>query len=232
VAISRLSTPGALVTAVLVALASGAGAPAQDAAAQEAAPGRPLPLAGAPARPAAPARHPRKAAPDHHVAESATPAVAQPDSPARLPNGAASITETYGDWTIDCRIENGRKVCALSQAQGNKETGRRVFALELRTPKDGKTEGTVLMPFGLNLDAGALLKLDDKNLGKGLRFSTCMPQGCLMPVSFPTAATDAMKTAKTLLVVSLGLSSNQAVTFKVSLNGFAAALARVSELGK
>jgi hypothetical protein len=44
------------------------------------------------------------------------------------------------------------------------------------------------MPFGLNLDAGAALKLDGKDLGKGLRFSTCLPQVCLLPVSFPRRA--------------------------------------------
>lgn len=160
------------------------------------------------------------------------PTSRQPAGPAAmLPNGA-SINETYGDWTVDCRIVDRQKQCALSQAQGNKDTGQRLFAIELRPPKDGKTEGTVLMPFGLNLDVGALLKLDDKDLGKGVRFSTCVPQGCLLPVSFPTVATDAMRKGTKLVVASLNLSSNEAVTFSISLNGFSAALARTIELGK
>ncbi len=213
---------------MMAALASAAAVWAQDAA-----PTRSQPLSIAPSHPG-PTSKPRvKSAPSHHVAQSATPAVTQPSAASGLlPNGASSITETYGDWTVDCRVDNGRKSCLLVQAQGNKETGQRVFAIELRTPKDGKTDGTILMPFGLNLDAGALLKLDDKDLGKGLRFSTCTPQGCLLPVSFPSAATDAMKRAKTFSVASLNLSNNQAVTFKISLNGFAAALARVVELGR
>ena len=153
-------------------------------------------------------------------------------SAATLPNGASSINETYGDWTVDCRIVDRQKQCALSQAQGNKESGQRLFAIELRPPKDNKTEGTVLMPFGLNLDAGALLKLDDKDLGKGLRFSTCVPQGCLLPVSFPTVATDAMRKGAKLVVASLNLSSNEPVIFNISLNGFSAALARTTELAK
>jgi invasion protein IalB len=150
----------------------------------------------------------------------------------QLPNGASSINETYGDWTVDCRIADGQKVCVFSQAQGNKQTGQRTFAIELRMPKDGKTDGTILMPFGLKLDSGAILKLDDKDLGKGLRFSTCVPQGCLLPVSFPTVATDAMRKGKTLVVASLNLSNAQAVSFNISLNGFAAALDRVMQLGK
>jgi invasion protein IalB len=166
--------------------------------------------------------------------DAAQVAVSQPPSgpPALLPNGASSITERYGDWTVDCHIDNGQKICVTSQAQGNKQTGQRSFAIELRTPKDGKTEGAILMPFGLKLDNGALLKLDDKNLGTGLRFSTCVPEGCLLPVSFPTIATDAMKTAKTLSVAALNLSNNDVVNFNVSLEGFAAAFARIADLGK
>lgn len=161
----------------------------------------------------------------------AAPAVA-PTLRVQLPNGASSINETYGDWTVDCRLVDGQKRCQLSQAQGNNQTGQKVFAIELRTPKDGKTEGTILMPFGLNLDAGAVLKLEDKDLGKGVHFSTCVPQGCLLPVSFPIVATDAMKKATKLTIASLNLSSGEAVTFNISLNGFAAALARVSDLGR
>lgn len=161
------------------------------------------------------------------------PSVQQPAGPvATLPNGASSINESYGDWTVDCRIVERQKRCVLSQAQGNKETGQRVFAIELRSPAGGKTEGTVLMPFGLNLDAGALLKLDDKDLGKGLRFSTCGPQGCLLPVSFPTAATDAMRKGTKLVIASLNLSTNEPVTFNVSLDGFGAALARAADLAR
>ena len=160
-----------------------------------------------------------------YAQQAATPA-------STLPNGAASVSETYGDWTVDCRLVDRRKQCLLSQVQGNKETGRRVYAIELTPPAGGKTEGTILMPFGLNLDAGAVLKLDDKDLGKGLRFSTCVSQGCLLPVSFPTTATDAMRKGTKLVVASLNLSSNEPVTFSVSLNGFAAALARVTELAK
>lgn len=111
-------------------------------------------------------------------------------------------------------------------------TGQRVFAIELRSTRNGKTDGTVLMPFGLNLEAGAVLKLDDKDLGKGLRFSTCVPQGCLLPVSFRSVATDAMRKGKKLVVASLNLSSNEPVTFNISLNGFGAALTRTTDLAK
>jgi invasion protein IalB len=150
----------------------------------------------------------------------------------QLPNGASSISETYNEWTVSCRLADGHKQCLLAHTQANNQTGQRVFAIELRPPKDGKIEGTLLMPFGLKLDSGATLKLDDKDLAQGLHFSTCVPQGCLVPLSLPTGAINAMKKAKMLTVASLNLTSGDAIAFNVPLEGFAAATARVAELAK
>ena len=126
-------------------------------------------------KPAAPAR---RAAPQptsqNRVQTSAAPGARV----GALPNGASQLSETYGDWTLTCSM--GTKVCTLSQALVNKE-GQRAFLIELRVAKDGASEGTILMPFGLKLDAGVLLKLDDRDMGQGLRFSTCVAQGCMLP---------------------------------------------------
>ena len=179
-----------------------------------------------PARPASPPARPATA-----QAPTAAPTVSQPAaSTARLPNGATSVNEVYGDWTVDCRINDGQKLCLLSQSQGDSRTNQRVFAIELRAPKDGRAEGTILMPFWLKLENGAVLKLDDRDLGQGLRFSTCTPSGCLLPVSFPTVATDAMKNGKTLTAAALNLSNNDVVSFNIVLNGFGPALDRLVQL--
>jgi invasion protein IalB len=158
-------------------------------------------------------------------AKAATPAQ-------QLPNGASSISETFGEWTVACRAAEGKKQCGLVHAQGNQQTGQRVFALELGTPKDGKTEGMIWMPFGLKIDTGVIVRVDDKDLVKDLRFLTCVPQGCVVPVSLPTAATDTMKKAKTMTVASLNFSSGEAVTFNIPLEGFAGGTARAAELSK
>jgi invasion protein IalB len=162
-------------------------------------------------------------------------AIAQqkPATPAQqLPNGASSISETFGEWTVACRVADGQKQCGIAHAQGNTQTGQRVFMIELRTPKDGKTEGMILMPFGVKLDSGVILKVDDKDLSQGLRFSTCIPQGCLVPVSLPTAATETMKRAKTLTVASLNSGSGEVMAFSVPLEGFAGGTARAVELSR
>lgn len=177
-------------------------------------------------------REPTRAPATRPATAQAAPAVSQPKSAATtLPNGASAINEVYGDWTVDCRITDGQKLCLLTQTQGDSRTNQRVFAIELRAPKDGKAEGTILMPFGVKLENGAVLKLDDKDLGQGLRFSTCVPSGCLLPISFPTVATDAMKAGKTLTAAALNLSSGEIVSFNIVLNGFGPALKRISQLG-
>ena len=187
---------------------------AQEAPAASATPQRPAPRA--PAKPAQPA-----------------PSVGQPAAQAAtLPNGASAINETYGDWTVDCRIVERQRLCVLLQSQGNSQTGPRVFAIELRAPRDGRAEGTILFPFGMKLENGAVLRLDDKDLGQGLRFSPCLAQGCLLPISFTTVATDAMKAGKALTVAALNLSNNEPISFNVSLGGFGAALDRIAQIDK
>ncbi|WP_369334370.1 invasion associated locus B family protein [Stenotrophomonas maltophilia] len=47
----------------------------------------------------------------------------------------------------------------------------------------------------------------------------------------PTVATEALKKGTRLIVSATSLSSGEAATFNVSLNGFAAAIARVAQLG-
>lgn len=147
----------------------------------------------------------------------------------QLPKGASAISETYGDWIVKCLVDNGSRLCTLSQSQLSKETNQQVFAIEL-LPRDGKTEGNMLVPFGLKLDAGAILKLDGKDLEQA-RFSTCTAQGCLLPVSFPMVVTETMSRAKILTVAVQNISNGQAIVVTVPLNGFAAALERTIQLG-
>jgi invasion protein IalB len=151
---------------------------------------------------------------------------------ASLPNGATSISESYEDWLVECRIVNEQKRCLLSQSQGNSQTGQRIFAIEMHPPQGGKADGTILMPFGVRLESGAILKLDDKDLGKGLQFSTCVSQGCLLSFSFPAVATDAMRKGSKLVVSSLNLSSGEPISFNISLAGFGAALDRTIQLAR
>lgn len=161
----------------------------------------------------------------------AAPALAPPAIES-LPGGASSVQETYGAWTVNCRIVENRKTCTLSQMRGNQQTGQRSFAIELRTPADGKTEGVLVLPFGLALSAGVKLALDEKSLGQTVPFSTCVPDGCLAPVSFPTVATDAIRKGKAMTITVAPSGGGEPVALAVGLEGFASALNRITQLAK
>jgi invasion protein IalB len=72
--------------------------------------------------------------------------------------------------------------------------------------------------------------LDDKDVAQGLHFSTCLAQGCIVPVSFPSTSIDTIRRAKTLTVGALSIDNDRSVTFSVVLDGFAAAIDRAIQL--
>lgn len=153
------------------------------------------------------------------------------DGTSAWPNGARSVSESYGDWTMNCSREGAETDCVVIQSQGDRRTGRRQFSVELRVPKDGRAEGLILMPFGLQIESGVTFKLDDRSLGKGAPYSYCIADGCLVPISLPTVATDAMKTAQSLTVSAMKPDAKEPTVITAPLSGFAAAFARSIALG-
>lgn len=150
---------------------------------------------------------------------------------ATLPGGASSLQETYQDWLVAC-VQKQTKHCALSQQQSQKD-GQRVLAVELTANADGKTAtGALVLPFGLALDTGVTLQIDDKPAQKPLRFSTCLAGGCVVPLSFDAQFLTALRAGETLKATAMTANSNQAVPLSMSLKGFSTAFDRVTELMK
>lgn len=176
----------------------------------------------APEAPAAAAPKPRPRKPP--------PKAAAPEKPASVksvwPEGASAISESYGDWTMTCARPEGKPTCLVTQAQGNARTGKREFVIELKPPVEGRAEGTILMPFGYAIEPGIGFKLDETVLGKGAPYALCTLDGCLVPISLPTLATDTMKTAKTLSVSGMKQDAKEPTVIAVPLAGFGAAFAR------
>ncbi len=146
---------------------------------------------------------------------------------APLPNGASTLTETYQDWSVSCQSVKDRTNCVMSQMQSSPETRQRVLTVELRNVQ-GKADGVVVMPFGLDLPKGATAKIAGTALSP-LKFSTCLPQGCLAPVTWDSKM---FKSAEALDLTATALSPSQPVAFKISLKGFSAAFDRIVALGK
>lgn len=148
-----------------------------------------------------------------------------------LPGGATSLQEMHGDWRVACAQQNGQKVCALSQQQTDKDTHQLLLAIELNAPAINKAEGTLILPFGLTLDRGVTLQIDEAAAGPTLHFRTCLPVGCLVGLAFdPT--TVALLRKGTTLTVRATADGGQGAAFKISLNGFSSALDRTAALAK
>ncbi len=147
-----------------------------------------------------------------------------------LPGGASSLNETYKDWRVACAQEGAAKRCVLSQVQAQ-QNGQRVLAIELNAPSGNMVSGTLLLPFGLALDAGVTFQIDEKPTMQPARFRTCVPGGCLVPVAFDALTQVALR-AGTALKIRATADGGAAAPFSVSLQGFGTALDRVGVLSR
>jgi invasion protein IalB len=149
------------------------------------------------------------------------------DAGSTLPGGASSLQETYQNWNLACQSAP-QTGCSISQQQ-TQQNGQRVLAIELRKGADGGIFGNLVLPFGLLLDAGAALQIDEGQPREPLRFSTCLPAGCLVPLGFDAKTVTALRTATTLRIKVQGMDKKE-VVLSVSLKGLAAALDRLKVL--
>lgn len=148
-----------------------------------------------------------------------------------LPGGATSLNETHGDWTVACTTPEGIVRCAVSQVQINNQNRQRVLSVELTATEGGNAaNGTLVMPFGLALDQGVVLSIDEGEFLPPLRFSTCLPAGCVVPLTFNADAVTAMRAGTALKAKAAANGSGQEVNFSISLSGFTSALTRAAEL--
>ena len=157
------------------------------------------------------------------------PASAQDTTPPSLPGGASALQETFADWQVACAAVQAGRNCAMSQVQ-SQQNGQRILAIELQAGEDGGATGLLILPFGLALEAGATLTIDSNPPIASLRFSTCLPAGCLLPVTFSAADIAALEAASTITANASSLDATQPLSLPISLKGFTAAYARLDEL--
>lgn len=147
-----------------------------------------------------------------------------------LPGGASSLNETYQDWRVACVLQGAVKRCAVSQVQ-TQQNGQRVLAAELAPPAGNTAAGTLILPFGLALDAGVTLQIDDKPAMQPVRFRTCLPAGCIVNLTFDAPALAALR-AGAVLKIKATADGGAATPFAISLQGFGPALDRVAVLAR
>ncbi|MDB5599529.1 MAG: invasion-like protein [Xanthobacteraceae bacterium] len=153
---------------------------------------------------------------------------------ATLPGGASSLRESHGDWVVNCAVQaqNGRNVksCALSQEQTDNNTRQRVLGIELR-PGDNSVQGILVMPFGLALEQGIAFQIDDGAFSPAQKFRTCLPAGCLVPVSFDARTLAALRKGTQLKIKAVA-DGGKETPFTISLKGFPGAYDRTVALAK
>jgi invasion protein IalB len=140
------------------------------------------------------------------------------------------LQETYDDWQVACGQQGGVKRCAMGQQQISKENRQRVLDIEL-WPAGDKLEGALMLPFGLALDQGVTLQVDDAAPGQPLHFRTCLPGGCVVPLSFDGRSLTALLHG-TALKLKAVVDGGGIAPFTISLKGFAGAYNRSVALAK
>lgn len=151
---------------------------------------------------------------------------------APLPGGASSLVETYDDWGVVCQAVGNATSCVVRQVQSNNQTKQMVLTAEIGKTPDGKLNGVLLLPLGLSLAQGAQLKIGDAALGGVRPFSTCLLQGCLVPLAITDDVIAKLRTGSNVTIAVTAASPAQPLTFTISLKGFSNALNRVNELTK
>ncbi len=147
-----------------------------------------------------------------------------------LPGNASSLRESHGDWQVACATKQGAVRCAMSQTQLRGQDRQRVLTVELSSSGDGNAlKGLMVMPFGLSLDDGVILTLDDNAELPSRSFSTCLPAGCLVPLAFDPETAAALRSGK-VLKVNATADGGDDLVLSVSLKGFSSAYDRVLSL--
>jgi invasion protein IalB len=119
--------------------------------------------------------------------------------------------------------------CAVSQQLFDKKTNKRVLLIALSAEDQGGVKGSLVMPFGLALDSGVTLQIDDGPLTKPIHFRTCLPGGCIIPLEWPAATVQALGAARSLKAAAVA-DDGQPAPFTISMKGFASALDRAVAL--
>lgn len=149
---------------------------------------------------------------------------------ARCGGEARALQKNYGDRTVSCVQGEGPRCRRVRQQI--QQNGQRVLAIEMVSANDGKNaSGTLVLSFGLELDAAVTLQVDDKPAEAPRRFSTYLTAGCIVPLTFEGASLAALRAGGTLKPTAKAVNSDQVITLPISLKGFSAAFDRVVARG-
>ncbi|RFB78477.1 invasion associated locus B family protein [Methylovirgula sp. 4M-Z18] len=147
-----------------------------------------------------------------------------------LPGGATALQERHDDWTVSCSTGQSGKNCGLLLEQVDANSHQRALAIELHPAQNG-VQGTLILPFGLVLDQGAIVQIDNLPPTAPLHFHTCLPAGCVVMLDFDAKALAALRGA-TALKVKAFADGGKEIPFTIPLKGFPGGFDRTNALMK
>jgi len=109
------------------------------------------------------------------------PVAAQDDGMLMAPEGAGTTTEpeVFQDWAMRCEQPGGpeTRACYAYHRVLMEETDQAVLSVAVGFAPDGEAAMLVLLPLGVNLPPGLLVRVDE---GEELayQYDTCLPRGC------------------------------------------------------
>ena len=140
------------------------------------------------------------------------------------------FVEVYGDWTVRCTAAEGAApACVMQQqlsARGADGRQQNILSLFLSLVDD-LPEFTALTPLGVDLGAGVGLSVG--TVERRLAYRTCRPRGCVVRADLDVDTVAAFRAGDEALFV-IPFVNGQTVNAAVSLTGFSAAWARLSQL--
>lgn len=145
-----------------------------------------------------------------------------------LPGGASSLNETYQDWRVVCQKGTAATQCVVVQQVSENKTHQHILTIELQ-PQNGKAVGFATLPFGLALAKGAALQADTQPVVAAQPFTTCVPAGCIVPVSLSKQQLTQIQSAKKVELHAYAITG-QDVAIPFSNKGLEQAMARIVAL--
>lgn len=128
-----------------------------------------------------------------------------------------AMAQDNGVWKAQC-LED-KMTCQMSQQLIAQETGQRVLEFVIVHDKQKKTtRGVTIMPLGVYLPAGVILKVDDHKPYK-FSYNHCAKAGCTCFHDMPQTLISQMKKGRFVSFIGTRLDGQQ-VSFNLSLKDF------------
>jgi invasion protein IalB len=114
--------------------------------------------------------------------KAASPAVTAPASPATPATPAAAPVEwelknMFGKWELLCNKGNASDCRAVQTQNYSDDTTKGRLLQALLAADQGRTFAVLTLPFGVDLRAGTVIKIDEGVEVKAA-YTTCLPDGC------------------------------------------------------